>query len=133
MAGTIKAGTLTDGANTMPVDALIKCSPLAYIVADTLAAPVNIKSQYNISSITDLGVGVHTLNFAKPMPNANYYVVGGTLSDSGNGGGTLSLKVSGAFNAGPVNKTINAVTVILWSNNAGFNTKDLYVVIGGGV
>lgn len=132
MAGTIKAGQITDGLNAITLEKLAKASPGAFVVMDTTPATINIKSQYNITSVTDLGVGQFTLNFTKPMPSPNYYVIGGTLSDQNNGGGSLLLRVSGAYNVGPVNKTVSAVDVRLWSNTGLYDSKDIYVLVGGG-
>lgn len=132
MAGTLSAGTLSDGSKSVPVADLIQGNPRAFVVMDTTTATPTIKSKMNISSITDLGVGVHTINFTKAMPSVNYYVLGGTLSDGNNSGGSLSLKVWGAYNVGPTTKTTGAVSVVMWSGNGAFDTKDTYVVIGGG-
>lgn len=132
MAGTIKAGQITDGAISATVEKLAKATPGAYIVMDTTNVAIDVKSQHNITSVTDLGVGQFTLNFTKPMPSPNYYVIGGTLSDNNNAGGSLLLRVSGAYNVGPVNKTVSAVDVRLWSNTGLYDSKDIYVLVGGG-
>lgn len=132
MAGTIKAGQITDGTIAATVEKLAKATPGAYVVMDTTNVAIDVKSQYNITSVTDLGVGQFTLNFTKPMPSPNYYVIGGTLSDQNNGGGSLLLRVSGAYNVGPINKTANAVDVRLWSNTGLYDAKDIYVLVGGG-
>lgn len=39
---------------------------------------VAIRSSFNVSSITDGGVGVYTVNFINPMPNTNYVIVAGS-------------------------------------------------------
>lgn len=132
MAGVVKVGQITDGASTVTVERLAKASPSAYVVMDTTGANINVKSQFNVTSVSDLGVGQFTLNFANPMPSANYYVIGGTLSDGNNGGGSLLLRVSGAYNSGPANKTPNSVDVRLWAGSGLYDSKDLYVLVGGG-
>lgn len=38
---------------------------------------VAIRAAFNVSSITDLGVGQYTVNFATPMPDTNYAVTTG--------------------------------------------------------
>jgi hypothetical protein len=38
---------------------------------------VAIRAAFNVSSITDNGVGTYTVNFATPMPDANYAVTNG--------------------------------------------------------
>ena len=47
MAGTLKVEALTDGANSIDIQRAIIASPHAYIVMDTVATPIEIKSQYN--------------------------------------------------------------------------------------
>ncbi len=36
---------------------------------------VAIRDSFNVSSLTDIGVGVHDVNFLIPLPNANYAAV----------------------------------------------------------
>lgn len=47
---------------------------------------VAIRSQYNVSSITDIGAGKYTVNFITAMPDANYVqqVYAGNGAGSGN-------------------------------------------------
>jgi hypothetical protein len=45
---------------------------------------VAIRSSFNVSSITDNGVGSYTINFTNALPNANYSVCGNGV-DAGNG------------------------------------------------
>lgn len=46
---------------------------------------VAIRSAHNISSITDNGTGLYTLNFATAMPTADYSVAGVCQFDNTNG------------------------------------------------
>lgn len=48
-------------------------SVLASVVFNGVGV-VNILESFNVSSITDNGVGDYTVNFATPMKNANYAV-----------------------------------------------------------
>lgn len=50
---------------------------------------VAIRAQYNVSSITDNGVGLYTVNFTTAMTDANYTVAG--LSFDGGGGFFINL------------------------------------------
>lgn len=131
MAGTLKAEGLTDGVNPIDIQRAIIASPHAYVVMDTVATPIEIKSQYNISSVTDNGVGNYTLNFAQELPSDKYYVVGGTLSDNNNAAGTIVHAVSGAYNSGALNKTRKAVTVLQWARRTILDSKEMYILIGG--
>jgi hypothetical protein len=55
---------------------------------------VAIRAGYNVSSITDNGVGIYAVNFTTAMPDANYsgLVTGGDL-------GTVGRAVGGSSNA----------------------------------
>ena len=44
---------------------------------------VAIRNSFNVSSITDNGVGDYTVNLASPMANANYVILGMVSSNSG--------------------------------------------------
>lgn len=134
MAGTIKAGMLSDGTRTRSMEELLAVAPRAYVVMNTMATPIEIKSQYNISSVTDHGVGNYTLNFAKPMPSTNYYMSWGTLSDFNNGGGTLNVKGYGAYDdpASPLEKTLTSYRILHWAGGSLYDSYDLHVIIGGG-
>lgn len=46
---------------------------------------VAIRAQYNVSSITDNGVGDYTVNFTTAMPDANYCFAGGSHNSGGTG------------------------------------------------
>jgi hypothetical protein len=53
---------------------------------------VAIRASGNVSSITDGGTGVYTVNFTTAMPNANYAVTFGTgNNDSGSYGNTQNI------------------------------------------
>jgi hypothetical protein len=77
-----------------------------------------IRASGNVSSITDGGTGVYTINFTTAMPDANYSVAGCSSSPA---------VANGLFLA-PVssNPTISAVTV-LTTNSALTNTDHTYV------
>jgi hypothetical protein len=42
---------------------------------------VAIRASYNVSSITDNGVGQYTVNFTTALPDANYAVIGSAFSN----------------------------------------------------
>ena len=134
MSGTIQAGNLTDGSQTRSMEELLAVAPRAYVVMNTMVTPIVIKSQYNISSVTDHGVGNYTLNFAKPMPSMNYYMSWGTLSDANNAGGSLNVKGYGAYNnaASPIEKTLTSYRILHWAGTSLYDSYDMHVVIGGG-
>jgi hypothetical protein len=59
---------------------------------------VAIRASGNVSSITDNGVGIYTVNFTNALPDANYSVSGTTSDNSTNGNrGTNGIMTSNAF------------------------------------
>lgn len=69
---------------------------------------VAINSSGNVSSITDNGVGDYTLNFATPMPNANYSISSSSTEYSDRTPMHVSLRMSGTT---PILKSTSAVRV----------------------
>ncbi|CAN7371683.1 hypothetical protein [Aminobacter sp. LjRoot7] len=68
---------------------------------------VAINDSFNVSSITDNGVGNYTVNFASALANANYAAVGmasGNLRDVNYSGGT---------------KTTSAIAIVVGESNVG--------------
>jgi len=78
----VKATTLEErvsGDNT-PVADVVNGSARAWVNfngTDTVA----IRASYNVSSVTDNGVGDHTVNFTTAMPNADYAIAGAAGTD----------------------------------------------------
>ena len=70
---------------------------------------VSVIASGNVSSVTDNGVGDYTLNFATPMPNANYSIAGVSSEASDETPAGLSLRMSGG--ATPLLKSTSAVRV----------------------
>jgi len=78
---------------------------------------VRIRAAFNVSSITDTGVGAYTVNFTTAMPDANYSSVCGTPSHN-----TRCPDASG--------KTVSYIPIqINNSANAGNDLNDLSVAI----
>jgi hypothetical protein len=70
---------------------------------------VAIRASYNVSSITDNGVGDYTVNFTTALADANY-VVEGTANDSTAGSSYLWLATGGALNS-DISRTTSLVRV----------------------
>lgn len=58
---------------------------------------VAIRASGNVSSITDNGVGVYTVNFTTAMPDANYSCCGSNSTSESNGG-IVIFGVYGMYN-----------------------------------
>ena len=87
-AGSYKAGSIVDtdltlSANSAPVKVALNAAGDAPIFACRAwvnfngTGTVAIRASGNVSSITDNGVGLYTINFATNMPDANYSTVHG--------------------------------------------------------
>ena len=55
---------------------------------------VAIRASYNVTSITDNGVGNYTLNFTTALPDANYTPLGNNLQDTGANNGQVFYAVN---------------------------------------
>jgi len=84
-------------------------------------ATVTIRDSYNVSSITDEGVGLYQVNFSSSIGHSNYSaVVGGFYNTTGGtGGGGVRLRRS-AFNASYVK--IESLNIATGSSRADSNT-----------
>lgn len=54
----------------------------AWVSADTTVTPIVINGSFNVSSITDNGVGDITINMTNAMPDTNYAAFATALSPS---------------------------------------------------
>jgi hypothetical protein len=68
---TLNVSNITDGTNTTSTTNVVKGSAKAWVNFNGTGT-VAIRSNYNVSSITDLGTGYYTVNFTTAMSNANY-------------------------------------------------------------
>jgi hypothetical protein len=90
---TAKFDTLSNlaGTQTVPVATVAQGSAKAWVNFNGTGT-VAIRAAFNVSSITDLGVGVYRVNFTTAMPDANYavcaedyYYASGSVTQSGVG------------------------------------------------
>lgn len=70
---TIKTTTLSNiaGDKTIPVDRVAQGTAAAWVNFNGTGT-VAIRAAFNVSSITDNGVGDYTANFTTALPDANY-------------------------------------------------------------
>jgi hypothetical protein len=78
-----------------------------------------ISGSFNVTSLTDNGVGLTTVNFAESMPNTNY-AVGGSTSDAG---GTVNMMGTNAYATNNVQMISTNQNV---KNDRKINTMFLY-------
>lgn len=85
---------------------------------------VAILDSYNVSSITDNGVGEYTINFATAMANTNYMLAGGGL-DNDYGDLTVGRPAGGL-------KTTTAIRIKTVSGAYAIDSSDVGIVFFGG-
>jgi len=83
---------------------------------------VAIRKALNVSSITDNGTGLFVVNFATPMPDANFVGVGNSSNSSGHG---AALLIDSAVTS-VVAPTINSMAIVLHASGLGVQ-DNLYV------
>ncbi|OVZ20496.1 hypothetical protein CDO45_02110 [Pseudomonas aeruginosa] len=103
--------------------AVAKNTPTAWVTF-TGAGTVTILDSYNVSSITDNGVGNYTINFATAMANTNYMLAGGGL-DNDYGDLTVGRPAGGL-------KTTTAIQIKTVNGTAAVDSSDVGVVFLGG-
>lgn len=69
-----------DGTYTTSMENPVRGSARAWCKADTAG---NNLANFNVSSVTDIGVGTIEFNFATALPNANYVALPSIQVDSG--------------------------------------------------
>jgi hypothetical protein len=74
---TAKFDTLStlDGSYSVPVSTVAQGTARAWVNFNGTGT-VAIRASFNVSSITDNGTGIYTLNFTTALPDANYCAAG---------------------------------------------------------
>ena len=85
MAGTLTIDTLQDGSsNSSSVTDVVKGSARAWVNFNGTGT-VAIRAAYNVSSITDYGVGVYGANFTNSLSDSNYSSITSVIRETSNG------------------------------------------------
>ncbi len=80
---------------------------------------ISIRAAGNVSSLTDGGVGVYTVNFTTSFPDTNYCVNG--ISSNNNNATTTNRSLGifdGTNTTGEANMLVDSVKLILQASNA---------------
>jgi len=104
---TLNTVNITNGTDSITVEGAVKGSAKAWVNFNGTGT-VAIRASYNVSSITDNGVGDYTVNFTSAMVDANYSVaLGGSRQN-----GTTSYLPQMPYSGGsPVTKTTSAFRI----------------------
>jgi hypothetical protein len=85
MPGTLVITTLSDGTNSTSSTNCIQGSAKAWVNFNGTGTPA-IRGSYNVSSITDNGTGLYTINYTNALANNNYAAVASTRRNNGSVG-----------------------------------------------
>jgi hypothetical protein len=91
---------------------------------------VAIRSSYNVSSITDNGTGIYTVNFATALSDANYAWTGSAEGQSGMGVGAYPLIVSQYYPTIPTTSAL-AVGVLTTTSNLFADSRYVDIAVFG--
>jgi len=75
---TLNVTNISDGTNTTSTTDVVKGSAKAWVNFDgrtNTGGNCDIRESYNVSSVTDEGVGYYTINLTTAMPDTNYSVI----------------------------------------------------------
>lgn len=114
-------GTATDGTYTVTVtgvDTFTVNDTVSGATSGNVTRQIFIRSSFNISSITDNGIGDYTLNFTSAMPDANFCF---QMTASDNGTGTGGPAQTNGFAYG---------SWVRGSNSTGYATGSMRFQIG---
>lgn len=113
-----KISELTDGTQFEPGDETIIVRNGANWKVDPTKNAVNawvsfngtgtvaILASYNVTSITDNGTGLYTINFTNALTDANYAVAGSAVNAN-----SMTVQVHGTYNVAVDTKTTTALKI----------------------
>jgi hypothetical protein len=90
---TLRVSTILDqaGENQSTPEGIANGTAKAWVNFNG-GGTVAIRASYNVSSITDNGIGNYTVNFTTAMPDANYAITASSSAESSNN------RIAGATN-----------------------------------
>jgi hypothetical protein len=125
---TARFDTLSNaaGTSTVPVNTVVSGSAKAWVNFNGTGT-VAIQAAFNVSSVTDNGIGDYTVNFTTAMPAANYAVLVTARQVADSGAGALTYGTV-SWNAG-VGPTTSSVRIRTINNVSIGDVENLYVAI----
>ena len=118
---TLNVGNITDGTNSVDTEKLSKGTAAAWANFNGTGT-VAIRDSYNVSSITDNGTGLYTINLTNPLADTNYIVLGSATSTSTTGG-TVNVVVSETSNG--ANRTTSSFQVRVQQGNGSNSDREI--------
>ena len=106
------------GSKSVPVDTVVDGSAKAWVNFNGTGT-IAIRAAFNVSSITDVGTGQYTVNFATAMADANYAVLLTSTSYSYGQANTPSVWYGTGSNDGVTTPTLRTTTQLSFVNGRG--------------
>jgi hypothetical protein len=128
MAGTLTISTLSDGINSTSATNPILGSAKAWVSFDSTGT-VTIRASYNVSSVTDNGIGDYTVNFTTAMPDANYAVCTASQSPAGSNRNLLAGNAVSGSSIVTSNPTASNIRIVGFTNtfaDSAFNYLSIF-------
>jgi hypothetical protein len=125
MAGALKISTLNDDTGVLATQNGMRGIAKAWVNFNGTGT-VAIRDSFNVSSITDGGTGIYTVNFTTAMPNANYsWTLGGWNNATGNGGWIAAGTGGGSY---PSGISTTSLGIVCYSNAGALQDQDAICV-----
>jgi len=121
----VPENVIGDGISTLSKTTVIAGSAKAFVNFNGTGT-VAITDSYNVSSITDNGVGDYTVNFTTAFANTNYAAFFGGHSAGAASSVSFGYSISGSS---PITKTVSALRAFSANGGAAFDFSDLAVAI----
>ena len=89
---TIRTTTLAkaDGSSSVPVDTVINGTAKAWVNFNGVGT-LAIRTSFNVTSVTDVGVGQWRVNFTTAMTDANFCATAGGNNEASNVGANIKM------------------------------------------
>jgi|TARA_R100000149_G_scaffold59561_1_gene28567 hypothetical protein len=131
---TLAVGTIKSASSAAPVfqnSSATEIGKLAHsFVSCNTRSTLSILHSFNISSVTDNGVGDHTVNFSTAHSDADYIIAGTGVTNSGNENSVVKVgpRATTDSNNLPLTKTTSAVRLRVGSGTTEMDVGNWYMV-----
>jgi hypothetical protein len=129
---TLVTQTISNGTVSTSSTNVIQGSAKAWVNFNGTGT-VAIRASYNVSSITDNGTGLYTVNFTNALPDANYSAVASTRRNNGSAGENnsnvgVTFRGASAYSTAFTTTAVQ-VCVTIVSNEAAYDSDFISVSI----
>ena len=120
---TLVAQTISNGTVSTSSENVIQGSAKAWVNFNGTGT-VAIRASYNVSSITDNGTGLYTVNFTNAFADASYSVSGMTQNVN-----EMGVQIDGSYNGNPTTMTTTALRINTAQGGALYDCTNICVQV----